>query len=37
MAQEVLSDIDLIGRLKKMQSDVNPNKAGIIVGYRIIL
>ena len=37
MAQDVPSDMDLIGRLRMMQSDVNPHKADRIVGYRIVL
>ena len=37
MAQGVPSGMDLIGRLRMMQSDVNPHKTCRIVGCRIVL
>lgn len=36
MAQQILSEIDLIGRFRVMQSDVNPRKTDRIIDYIII-
>ena len=36
IAQRVPTGMDLIGRLRVMQSDVNPHKAGKIVGCNIV-